>query len=297
MAKKSYSLPASLDQTWWDLEIDLSSPQFKIGLVSIKSIIFYGGIGLFTAWLCFASPMKSAALWTRILFIVLMVIFAIYYGRYTATKELRIMKLKTLSEYTPSQRRINTRSRAKSFKFRQLTGIASVESTPGDDDGVIHYLDGYFGRVYRVSGSASILVFAEAQAQIVDRFSNFWKKVDPEVEIDTLTTKEPQPVYRQIASWAQQRNALEHTDDDLDALMRTERDALVHHVGERFSSIQQYLIVRAPTYEHLSQVHGVIRNEALDSSLVFKSVTTLGHEDAVEVLGSIYQPAHNSYGL
>lgn len=294
--KDSYAIRTSLNRTYWDHEIDLSTAQLNSLLVSVKSVAFYGGTLALGSWLIFASPLSSASVFWRILLGIWLLAFAIYYGRYTKTKRLRIQQLSALPDYTKAKRSVATRAIADAADFRSIVGVELVETAHGSD-GVIRFLDNSFGKAYRVSGSASVLVFDEARDAIVNRYARFWVKMDPAVELMSFTSKEPQPVYQQVASWVDRMENLKYSDPDLLKIAETKRRALVNYEGETYSSIQQYLLLRAPSLEQLRQADALLKNEIAESTLVFKTLREMNAKDTTKLLGSIYQKPGTSYTL
>ena len=83
-------------------------------------------------------------------------------------------------------------------------GIRNID----ENSGLIEFLDGSFGSMYRVVGAASALLFEDDKEAILDRVDNFYRKMGFDVEIIKITTKESQKIYHQAAYLKEQYDNL-----------------------------------------------------------------------------------------
>lgn len=195
------------------------------------------------------------------------------------------MQIPALLDYIPTRkRRVMTRTNSKPYGFLSIVGIKDVEAS-----GILRYVDGEVGQMYSVVGSASALLFEGDRNAIVRRVDSFHQKIDSGTSWCYLTTKESQRVFQQIAAVEHQNRSLRHRDPELLALEREKLDVLVNKVGGQFSSLHQYLLVRASNMKELKAAHRVLRAERENSSLMFRRCELLNGADALEVLRSVYR--------
>lgn len=287
MAKQSYQIPSSLSRSMLDQEITLFKTTTGAGTLPIKVVLFYmlSLMGLF--WVVTSTFVKDANVGLIVLLVVWWLFATVYFGHLSKTKELRIQAVPALLEYLPKAgRKVMTRMTSPASGFYGLTGVRSV-----DPDGRLTFWGGKVGRAYLVVGSASILVFEADMRSILDRVDGFYRKVDTSTEYIWVTTKEPQRVYRQLANVERRNLDLEVRDPELYALLEEQADILTDFVGRRFSSIHQYLIVRADNDEALRRAEVLVRSEVEDSSLMIKSCTELDAEGFGEMARAVYASA------
>lgn len=294
MPKSVYKIPVSIDRSRLDHKITLQAFQMKSKPIAIKLILYWVVFVFVTAWIVLQSPLSAAPWGVLGLLVVWMGATAAVLGKQTKTGEMKFQQLPALLDYLPNKnRRIMTRLGSKPYGFMSIVGIKDVEAS-----GIIRYVDGDVGQLYAVVGSASALLFPSDRDAIVRRVDNFWQKVDDEATWCFITTKEPQRVFQQIAAIERQHRSLEYRDPDLLALEQEKLDALVHDVGGQFSSIHQYLLVRAPNMKALKAAHKALRAEREGSSLMFRRCELLNGPDGLEVLRSVYQaPSRDKGGL
>lgn len=285
MAKTSYSIVSSIDRSFLDHEITIGMAGFDAKPASIKQLLFLLGGLLVTAWAASTTFISSSGVVGIILFVIWAVITVLYFGGATKTKELRIRALPALVAYASrAARHVSTRRSSNPSQFASVVGIERV-----DEDGLIHFYDGTFGQAYLVVGSASMLLFDEDRTSILRRVDAFWRKVEPTCEYIFVTTKEPQRVHRAVASLERRNQALEVRDPDLLELQNEQYDIFVEHVGGKFTSIHQYLLIKGRTLDALRRGHMVVQAEVEGSSLMIKEATMLDSEETLHMLSTFYQ--------
>ena len=137
------------------------------------------------------------------------------------------------------------------------------------------------GRLYRVVGSASTLLFPSDRDAIIDRVNSFYMKMRTEYEITFVTMREAQKVDRQMRALdARIRNMRGNPDlDELRALAESERDVLRYQVGRKRKSLHQYMIITASSVEKLDMGVAAVSAEVENSQLMFKRVQALFDTD------------------
>jgi len=284
--KESYSIRNSLDKSMLDQEIALSKSA-HVRPFPIKVVLFYLASMLILFWVISSTFIRDSSLTVIVLLVVWWVLATLYFGRYSKTKELRFSGVPALLSYLPKvSRRVLTRRSSNASAFYSVAGVKDV-----DGDGRVVFSDGTVGQAYLVVGSASVLVFEADKRAIVNRVDSFYRKIEQSVELIWLTTKEPQRVDRALANLERRNLALEVRDPELFALLDEQADILVNHVGTRFNSIHQYLVIKAENDEALRRAHALLQSEVADSSLMVKSCTVLDRSGFLEVGKKLFSNA------
>lgn len=285
MAKMSYKVPTSLNRSLLDHEITLSKGGWAAKPSPIKQLFFFGGGLLALLWVTTQTFISSAGPVFITLFVIWGLAAIVYFGGMTKTKELRAMNVPALLAYLPRKARtVYTRRSSDPSDFYSIVGIDGI-----DDDGRIHFSDGSEGQVYLVVGSASYLLFDEDRIAILDRVDAFWRKIDTTCEWAFITTKEPQRIYHQVANLEARNQALEIRDPDLIELQNEQYDILTQHVGGKFTSIHQYLLLKGKSADALRRAHMVLQAEVEGSALMIKEATVLDKEETESMLRVFYQ--------
>lgn len=285
MAKMGYKVPAALNRSFLDHEIALSQGGWTARPSPIKQLLFFGGGGLVVMWVATSTFVSQSGFACTALWVIWGLVAVAYFGGMTKTKELRAQTIPALLAYAPKNaRKVLTRRSSNPSDFYNIVGIDTI-----DEDGRIHYADGSEAHVYLVVGSASYLLFEEDRVAILDRVDAFWRKVDTHCEWVTITTKEPQRIYHQVASAERRNRALEIRDPDLIDLQNEQYSILTEHVGGKFSSIHQYLLLKGRSADALRRGHQVLQAEVEGSTLMIKEITMLDREETEAMLGVFYQ--------
>ncbi|MFC4048298.1 hypothetical protein ACFOY4_01270 [Actinomadura syzygii] len=289
MAKTVFHVPASLNRSFLDHEITLTGGGWQARPSPIKQLLFFGGGILVTMWAATATFISSADPLVIVVFVSWALVAVVYLGGLTKTKELRFMTVPAFLAYLPGRaRHVYTRRSSDPSEFYSIVGIDDV-----DAEGEIRFADGSVGQVYLVVGSASYLLFDDDRTQILDRVDAFWRKVNPSCEYVFVTTKEPQRIYHQVANLERRRHQLELMDPDLLELQDEQYDILTGHVGGRFTSIHQYVLLKGKSADALRQAHLILQAEVEGSPLVIKEVTVLDRDEALQTLRVFYQSTDN----
>lgn len=280
MSKESYKVPTSLDRHFMDHELNL----FAGTSVPIKVPAFFLLSALTLFWIASSTFIAHGAWWIIPLFVIWWIVASIMMGSFTKTREFRFMQVPSVLAYLPSRsRRVITRSAANASNFKSIVGIKDIS-----EDGLVQYENGAVGQAYMVVGSASVLLFDQDEAAIINRVDDFWRKVDTSSDFITLTKKEPQRVETQIANLKRRYDALDLESEELRDIMEHQLLILRDYVGEQFKSIHQYILVRSDGMEALRAAHTALVSERNESDLMFKALSKLDRKATLDALNVFY---------
>lgn len=283
MAKDRYGVMTSLNRGPGDHEIRFSP---SLPELMIKSLVFWAAGGAVIAWATQATFISGASLWLKVLFVLWGLSVVFFFGRTTKTKELVASQVPVIAEYLPRKsRRVNTRTISSPTPFYSVTG--GLDGV--DEDGVLSLYGGAKAKVFRVVGSASYLLFDEDRVAIVDRYETFLRKLEPNCDVTTVTTSEPQRIHHQLANLERRNRDLVQRDPDLIELQNEFFEILTEHVGSRYTSTHQYLIVTGDSADALNRAVKIVEGEATSSSLVFRELVGLDRAEVVPVLQMFFQ--------
>lgn len=285
MAKSSYKIPYGLNASYADMEIAVRTDDglgFKPLPLKIILVYLAGIVGCI--WMIMRSYVRYGTIPEKILFAVVWAMFLLLLCKYDDTQRMQFSLVPTLFYYLPRSSRVVMTRRSSSVNgFYAVAGIKNVT-----DRGLISWADGTYGFMYRVIGSASILLFKDDQKAILDRVEAYYKKVSPEYEHIWITVKSSQAVYKQVAALTDLYKDLEETDEDLKNLLEEQFDTLKSYVGGSFRSIHQYLVLKADNQEVLNQAKAVLESEINNSDRMIKRCVPLHRQDIEGVMRDIY---------
>ena len=285
MAKSSYKIPYGLNASYADMEIAVRTDDglgFKPLPLKIILVYLAGIVGCI--WMIMRSYVRYGTIPEKILFAVVWAMFLLLLCKYDDTQRMQFSLVPTLFYYLPRSARVVMTRRSSSVNgFYAVAGIKNVT-----DRGLISWADGTYGFMYRVIGSASILLFKDDQKAILDRVEAYYKKVSPEYEHIWITVKSSQAVYKQVAALTDLYKDLEETDEDLKDLLEEQFDTLKSYVGGSFRSIHQYLVLKADNQEVLNQAKAVLESEINNSDRMIKQCVPLHRQDIEGVMRDIY---------
>lgn len=292
-AKSSYKIPYGLEQSYSDMMISLRSKDGSVGkvlpMVVVLTYILSFLVCMFLVTKTFIGTMGNPI--QIILFILLWGALTVVLAKYDGTRRMNIQRVMTLLNYIPRRsRHVYTRMKNDAGPFWNLLGIDTIDS-----NGLIQFLDKTYGYMYRVVGSASILLFDGDRDAIVTRVDNFYRKWDGDTEIIYITSKEAQKVYRQLANLQKRYENLKNDDPDLRNLGEEQFKILKDYVGKEFKSIHQYMILKSNNKEALRIANSILQTEVETSSLMIKQCIPLDLEDEYSVLQSIFQKGDFRY--
>lgn len=286
MAKDSYKIPADLNTSYSDTEIVLSSKDgMSMRPMPVKVLLGYVASVLLLMYILLKTFIGQSPWYIMVPFIIVWVALTILLMSFDKTKRMNASLIPTVSRYmSKAHRHVSTRTSSNATPFYQICGINKIR-----DNGMIEWSDGTYGFMYRVTGSASILLFEGDRNAIIDRVDMFYRKLDTSIEVGYITMKEAQKVYRQIANLKKLYDKLDTTDPDLLACAEEQYKVLADYVGKSFRSIHQYMYLKANNEESLMQAKNVLQSEVENSSYMIKQCVALYREDIHEVLRAVYQ--------
>ena len=286
MAKQSYKIPATLADGYASMDISLSTRDGSIAkMISLKVLGVWAASIIAFFYVLTHTFLSAGSVVQKVLFGLIWLIWTFTLAKTDATGRMQAALIPTLINYIPRKARyVFTRRGNKANDFWNIAGIKSIEK-----GGLIVYNDGTYGYMYRVVGSASILLFDADKNAILNRVDSFYRKISHEVEIIFMTAKESQKIYYQLAHLKKTYDNLETRDADLLELMEEQFSILKDEVGGSFKSIHQYMVLKGDNREALQTAKGVLQSEVENSSLMIKQCVALTkEEDIEEVLNSIY---------
>lgn len=282
-----YKIPYDLNTSYGDMEISFQS---KNGVgskpIPIKVVLAY----LCSVLMCFFAITKTVVRTGTglqiFLFVVLWAGFTLVLFKYDATKRLQAALVPTLLGYiSKSDRNVRTQSNSNVVPFYNIVGIKGIN----EKTGLVEYMDGTYAYWYRVVGSASILLFDDDRARILDRVDNFYRKLNTDCEVLFITTKSSQQVYKQIMNLKRRYDNLQVRDPDLLEVANAEFRTLKDYVGSSFKCIHQYMVVKADNFEMLQQTKNVLASEVENSTLMIKRCMPMYGDDILATLELIYK--------
>lgn len=288
-AKSSYKIPASLADGYTSMDIAMSTKDGSVARIfSIKVIlaILVAFIGYF--FVLTQTFIKGGTLLQKILFTVLWIAWSVLLIKTDKTNRMNFQKIVTLLAYIPRKaRHVITRKTSKVNGFYSISNLSDI-----DKKGMITFNDGTYGYLYRVVGSASILLFQADQDAIISRVDNFYRKQDTNVEVIFITSKESQKVYRQVANLQETYDNLAVDDPELKMLLEEQFSILKNEVGGTFKSVHQYMILKADNKEALIRARNILQSEVENSALMIKQCVPLRRKDDIlEFFAAIYSNA------
>lgn len=286
-AKQSYKIPYGLEQSYSDMTIAMQSKDGSIGKVLPLIVVGTYVLSFLGCLFCvFKTPVGSVGTLPQIIaFILLWSALTVILTKYDGTRRMNVQRIMTLLTYLPHKSRyVYTRNNHDAGPFWNILGIDDVKP-----DGLILFADGTYGYIYRVVGSASILLFETDRDAIIDRVDKFFRKWDSSSEVMFITTKEAQKVYHQLYNLKQRYINLKNDDPDLRRVGEEQFRILRDHIGSEFKSIHQYMVLKSDSKETLRIANGSIESEVGSSSLMIKQCIPLDQEEIYQVLRSIYR--------
>lgn len=290
MAKSGYRIATSLDRSYLDHEITLAGRGWQARPLPMKVILFWLMSLLGLLWALMSTFLSSGGFLLDAAVVIYWLAATAFFGALTKTKELRFRTVPALLAYAPkAARNVLTRRSSNPSEFASIVGIDAVH-----DDGRIEFTDGHHGRAYLVVGSASILLFEQDKTGILDRVDAFWRKAETTCEYIFVTAKEPQRIYQQVANLERRNLDLEVRDPDLVELMDEQYDILTEHVGGRFNSIHQYVVLKATSADELRRAHNALTAEVEGSNFMIKECVRLDRDETLRMLKVFYTGVETS---
>lgn len=287
MAKQVYKIPFDLNATYADMEIAIRTKD-GIGFkpAPMKNVLAYvmGFVSCF--WIIQNTVLSVADMPVKIFFAIVYIIAVFLLCKQDPTQRMQVMLVGPLLEYIPKKNRVlMTRSHQNAAPFYTVVGIERIDQKSG----LIIFADGTYGYMYRVVGSASILLFEADRTAILDRVDAFYRKMNTDSELIFMTVKSSQAVYKQVAALSRRVDNMLIKDADLMTCAQEQFDVLRDFVGDSFKSLHQYLILKCDSKEVLSQTKNLLQSEVENSSCMIKRCIPLYYEDITTVLSTIYK--------
>lgn len=286
MAKRSYKVPTGLNQSFLDMEISIkSSGGIGFKPLPLRVVLFWVGSLLLGLFIVLRTPVGYSVP-RGIIFAIAWLVTTFILAKSDKTKQMQIQRIPVFLSYLPrSARRLFVRKSLNNGN--NILGLSLLDDID-PKTGMITFSDDSYGYLYRVVGSASILLFDKDRDDIIDRVDNFYRKIGTECELIFITSKEAQQIYRQVYNLKKTYMNLDTDDADLKNLAEEQFYILKNYIGGSFRSIHQYMVCKSDNKEMLIRNHNIIQSEYENSTLMFKQCTKLGFSDICSVFKSIY---------
>lgn len=289
--KQAYGIKTPMLSTALDTEITLQKDGVGLRPLPIKFVI----ITIISGVICLKasqSQMVSVGnIVQRSIFVCMWITMTILLFMSDKTKRMHVQSLVSLINYmaVPSNRRVLTRRDGSATPMLDMCNIKSIDKT-----GLIKFADHNVGYMYRVTGSASVLLFDEDKRQIINAVDNFYRKIDANTEYIFITLKEPQKIYNQAVAVKHRYNRLKVFDNDLNDLCNNQLVMLREVVGKKYQSIHQYMIIKSDSMESLMAAKITLQSELDSSGLFIKRCIPLYSDEILEALSAVYaSPKYN----
>lgn len=289
--KQSYGIKTPMLSTAMDTEITLQKDGVGLKPLPIKFVI----ITIISGVLCMKASMSEMVsvgnIVQRIVFVCMWITMTVLLFMSDRTQRMNVQNIMSLLSYltVPSNKKIMTR------RDEPATGMLDMCNIKGiSDNGIIKFADRNYGYMYRVTGSASVLLFDTDKKSIINAVDNFYRKIDSNTEYIYITLKEPQKIYNQAVAVKHRYNRLDVYDPDLNDLCNNQLVMLRDVVGKKYQSIHQYMIVKADSMESLTAAKITLQSELDSSGLFIKRCIPLYRDEILEALSVIYSsPKYN----
>ena len=285
--KSSYKIPYGLDETYADMTISLGTKDGTVGKVLpikvVLSVILSFLLCLYLLLNTFVGQMSTIP--QKVLFVILWIGLSALLISFDTTRRMNVQLVPVVLNYLPkSSRYVYTRGNKVATPFFNLLGIEDIY-----EDGLVEFIDGTYGYWYRVTGTASILLFDSDKEAIVNRVEGFLRKWNVDSEITFMTLKEAQKVERQVDSLMRRYANLKTADPELRNLAEEEFRILKDFVGHQFKSIHQYMLVKSKNKEALTVSVSILQSEVENSALMIRQCVPLEKKDVIEMYQSVYK--------
>lgn len=289
--KQSYGIKTPMLSSALDTEITLQKDGVGLKPLPIKLVIITICSGVLCLKATTSSLVSVGTMFQKVLFVVLWILMTILLFMTDKTQRMCFHNVISLMNYifVKSNRKAQTRSTSPASTMLDICNIKHI-----DENGTITFADRTYGYMYRVTGTASVLLFDEDKKNIINSVDNFYRKIDSNCEYLYITLKESQKVYNQMMAVRLRRARLNVSDPDLADLCSKQLTMLENVVGKQYQSIHQYMIVKANSIETLTASKITIQNELASNGLFIKRCVPLYQDDILDVLSNIYSAPKNA---
>lgn len=290
MSKQSYGIKTPMLASQLDQEITLQKDGVGLRPLPIKFVI------ITIASLCamlyvFTSDLVSIGTgFQKILFVCLWMTMTVLLFFSSKTQLLNIRVLFSFISYlsVPGNRRLRTRKMDEDavHNMIDMTNIKGIA-----EDGMIYFADKHVGRMYRITGNASALLFESDRDRILARVDNFYRKINADAEIIFMTLKQSQRVYHQAAAVKRRWNALDEdirNDKDMRDLANSQIAVLRDTVGKQLQSVHQYMLIKTTSEDELAALKNDLQVELNQSTMFIRKCVPLDSEAIADELSIVY---------
>lgn len=283
--KQSYGIKTPMLSTAMDTEITLQKDGVGLRPLPIKFVIITVISGCVCVGAVQSELVSVGNALQKIVFVCLWIMMTVMLFMSDKTKRMNIQSIIALLGYlfVPTNRKVVTRRDLPATSMLDICNVKSI-----DENGIISFSDKSYGYMYRITGTASVLLFDDDKNRIINTVDNFYRKVDPGVEFIFMTRKESQKIYNQAAAVKRRYERLNVSDDDLNNLCHAQLAMLRDVVGKQYQSIHQYMVVKAASMEMLTAAKITLQTEIDNSGLFIKRCIPLFEDEILDVLSATY---------
>lgn len=212
--------------------------------------------------------------------------------------------------YKPMYRYLSRDNREISTRPLSSDEVASryVSDLVGYDEkhDYLLFKNGDVGRVFELSGNASMLAFDTELSNTLDAAQRFYSSVSPHATYIYDTVTGPQRVVEQIDGKNEQ---IDYLDDIFDVdihkgdritkestvknnvrnLLYAQREILENYIGKEFQSVRQYVLVRAVNYDTLRSSQEWLQMQQSETGDTYiKGARMLDYNELIDYLKAIF---------
>lgn len=273
----SFKLPYGLNNSFWDMSINISSDNNAIRLkrqitlavliIFLLGVVFWFLILAQTLFNFSQGGILQTILWSVGYFWLLFLLCTP-----TATKQIGAnFFVSTITYAIKSDRKVGTRAFEGLGPLQALVGIKGLTK-----EGTIVFDTNEVGHIYELIGNASVLMFDEDRGSVLNGTRNFYRRINPSISLTYDTITSPQKTNVQIKNMKDEAQGLAFDSPNLKLLNQKESNVLRDWVGKEFKSIHQYVIVRAKNTDNLRDFDDWLQAQLSSSSNYLKDYRLLG---------------------
>lgn len=283
--KQSYGIRTPMLSTALDTQITIQKDGVGLRPLPIKFVIITVVSGVLCMKATQSALVSVGNMVQRSVFVVMWMAMTVLLFKSDKTQRMNIQQIVSLLNYyaVPTNRKVMTRRTLPATGMLDMCNIKKI-----DKNGMIKFADRNYGYMYRVTGSASVLLFDADKKEIINAVDNFYRNIDGKTEFIFLTLKEPQKIYNQALAVKHRYNRLKIYDNDINDLCNNQLVMLRDVVGKKYQSIHQYMILKADSLEALTSAKITLQRELDASGLFIKRCIPLYEDEILEVFSDVY---------
>lgn len=305
--RNKYAIRVSLDESRLSTKIDLfdADSVFQIKREITARTFLLASVGaIIYIWIMTHSFIQTGGLLGVLIFTIGYVWITVLTSGVTKDNRDGYEMYKPMYRYLSKQNR-NVSTRPLSLDVVASTYVSDIADYDKRHDYIL-FKNGDVGRVYELSGNASMLAFDSDLSNTIEATQRFYSSVSNHAIFIYDTVTGPQRVVEQINGKSEQIDNLSDVYDydvhdggkmtkksiagnNIRNLLYAQREVLQEYIGEEFQSVRQYVMIRAINYDTLRSMEGWLYNQQSESGDTYiKSARMLDYNELVDYLKSIF---------